>query len=75
MGHFFISVGGLYLLLGLEAAAKVVGLFIRYFGIDTDANSFGYLASWSQGKDISELKGYLENINETASTLIKERAC
>jgi hypothetical protein len=29
MGHFIISVGGLYLLLGLEAAAKVVGLFIR----------------------------------------------
>lgn len=29
MGHFFISVGGLYLLLGLEAAAKVVGMFIR----------------------------------------------
>jgi len=29
MGHFIISVGGLYLLLGLEAAAKVVGMFIR----------------------------------------------
>ena len=51
-------------------AESVAYSVCKYFGIDTDANSFGYLASWSQGKDISELKGYLENINETASTLI-----
>ena len=29
MGHFIISVGGLYILFGLEAAAKVVGMLIR----------------------------------------------
>ena len=29
MGHFIISVGGLYLLLGMEAAVKVIGMIIR----------------------------------------------
>ena len=29
MGHFIISVGGLYVLMAIEAAAKVVGMFIR----------------------------------------------
>ena len=31
---------------------------------------FGYLASWSEGKDISELKDYLETVNNTASDFI-----
>jgi hypothetical protein len=29
MGHFIISVGGLYVWLAIEAAAKVVGMLIR----------------------------------------------
>lgn len=29
MGHFIISVGGLYVWLAIEAAAKVVGMIIR----------------------------------------------
>lgn len=51
-------------------AESVAYSVCKYFGIDTDANSFGYLASWSQGKDISELKGYLETVNNTASDFI-----
>ena len=29
MGHFIISVGGLYVLMAMEAAAKVIGMIIR----------------------------------------------
>ena len=27
----------------------------KYFGIETGENSFGYIASWSQGKELKEL--------------------
>lgn len=42
----------------------------RYFGLDTSDYSFNYLASWSSGKELSELKGSLETIRSTASELI-----
>lgn len=29
MGHFIISVGGLYVLMAMEATAKVIGMIIR----------------------------------------------
>lgn len=41
-----------------------------YFGIATEENSFGYIASWSKDKDLSELKGSLETINKTSNTMI-----
>ena len=28
----------------------------KYFGIETGENSFGYIASWSQGKELKELR-------------------
>lgn len=42
----------------------------QYFGIETGENSFGYIASWSQGKELEELKASLTIINKTASELI-----
>ena len=42
----------------------------QYFGIETSDNSFGYIASWSQGKELKELRASLETINRTSSELI-----
>ena len=43
-----------------------------YFGIETGENSFGYIATWSKGKELPELKASLEIINRTASGLITD---
>ena len=43
-----------------------------YFGIETGENSFGYIATWSKGKELPELKASLETINHTASGLITD---
>ena len=42
----------------------------QYFGIETADSSFGYIASWSQGKELKELRASLETINKTSSELI-----
>ena len=42
----------------------------KYFGIETGENSFGYIASWSQGKELKELRASLETINKTSCELI-----
>ena len=42
----------------------------QYYGIETGENSFGYIASWSKGKELKELKESLETINRTAGGLI-----
>ena len=42
----------------------------QYFGIETGENSFGYIAHWSQGKDLKELRASLETINKTSGELI-----
>ena len=44
----------------------------KYFGIETEENSFGYIASWSQGKELKELRASLETINKTSGTLISD---
>ena len=44
----------------------------QYYGIETGDNSFGYIASWSQGKELKELRASLEVINKTASELITD---
>ena len=41
-----------------------------YYGIETGENSFGYIAGWSKGKGLKELRSSLETINETSSELI-----
>ena len=44
----------------------------QYFGIQTGENSFGYIASWSQGKELKELRASLETINKTSCELIND---
>ena len=43
---------------------------LAYYGIDTSANSIGYIASWSSDKDLKELKASLDTITKTTSSLI-----
>ena len=44
----------------------------QYFGIQTGENSFGYIANWSQGKELKELRASLEIINKTSGELIAD---
>ena len=44
----------------------------QYYGIQTGENSFGYIANWSQGKELPELRASLETINKTAGELIAD---
>ena len=44
----------------------------QYYGIQTGENSFGYIATWSKGKELPELKASLETINRTAGELISD---
>lgn len=56
-----------------EVEAESVAYSVcQYYGIETGENSFGYLASWSSGKEVSELKDSLTTITETASALITD---
>lgn len=45
------------------------------FGIDTSDYSFGYIAGWSSGKDLKELRDSMETIKKTASLMIRECEC
>ena len=53
-------------------AESVAYTVCQHFGIDTSDYSFGYIAGWSSGKDVDELKQSLETIQETASELITD---
>ena len=44
----------------------------QYYGIQTGENSFGYIAGWSAGKELKELRASLETINKTAGALISD---
>ena len=44
----------------------------QYFGIETGENSFGYIAGWSQGKELKELRASLEIIDKTSCELITD---
>ena len=44
----------------------------QHFGLDTSDYSFGYVAGWSSGKEMTELKASLETIQATAKELITE---
>ena len=56
-----------------EVEAESVSYAVcQYYGIETAENSFGYIATWSQGKELKELRASLETINKTASALITD---
>lgn len=44
----------------------------QYYSIQTGENSFGYIANWSQGKELPELRASLETINKAAGELIAD---
>ena len=51
-------------------AESVAYAVCQYYGLDTSDYSFGYVAGWSSGKDLKELKASLETIRATAHELI-----
>ncbi len=51
-------------------AESVAYVVCQHYGIDTSDYSFGYVASWSEGKEVPELKASLNTIRQTASELI-----
>ena len=54
-----------------EVEAESIAFTVcNHFGIDTSDYSFGYIAGWSSGKDMRELKSSLDTIRRTASELI-----
>lgn len=52
-----------------EAVAYTVS---RHFGIETSDYSFGYIAGWSKGKELAELKDSLDRIRTAADELITD---
>lgn len=56
-----------------EVEAESISYVVcQYLGIETGENSFGYIAAWSKGKELKELRESLETINKTSSELIAE---
>ena len=53
-------------------AESVAYTVCQHFGLDTSDYSFGYVAGWSSGKEMTELKASLETIQATAKELITE---
>lgn len=51
-------------------AESVAYVVCQYFGLDTSDYSFGYIAGWSSGKEVPELRASLENIRNTSNEII-----
>ena len=51
-------------------AESVAYTVCQHYGLDTSDYSFGYVAGWSSGKELAELKGSLETIRSTAAEMI-----
>ncbi|EOS48009.1 hypothetical protein C810_01095 [Lachnospiraceae bacterium A2] len=53
-------------------AESIAYAVCQHYGLDTSDYSFSYVATWSSGRELSELKASLETIRSTASELIKD---
>ena len=51
-------------------AESVAYTVCQHYGLDTSDYSFGYVAGWSSGRELAELKSSLETIRSTAAELI-----
>jgi len=51
-------------------AESVAYVVCQHFGIDTSEYSFGYVAGWSKGKELAELRDSLDTIHSTAGEII-----
>lgn len=57
----------------MEVEAESVAFVVcQHLGLDTSDYSFGYLAGWSSGKELPELKSSLQTIQKTAHELIED---
>lgn len=52
-------------------AESVAYIVAKHFGIDSSSDSLKYVASWSKGKDLKDLKKSMEIIQRTAATFIE----
>ena len=52
-------------------AESVSYVVCQHYGIETGANSFGYIADWSKGRELDELKASLDIIRKTAASMIE----
>lgn len=53
-------------------AESIAYAVYQHYGLDTSDYSFSYVAQWSSGRELAELKASLETIRSTASELIKD---
>ena len=53
-------------------AESIAYAVCQHYGLDTSDYSFSYVAQWSSGRELAELKASLETIRNTASELIKD---
>ena len=53
-------------------AESVAYAVCQHYGLDTSDYSFGYVAGWSSGRELSELKDSLETIRKAANELITD---
>ena len=51
-------------------AESIAYTVCQHYGLDTSDYSFGYVAGWSAGRDLAELKSSLETIRSTAAEII-----
>jgi antirestriction protein ArdC len=51
-------------------AESIAYTVCQHYGLDTSDYSFGYVAGWSSGKELTELKNSLETIRRTAAEII-----
>ena len=56
-----------------EVEAESVSFMVcAYFGIETGANSFGYVATWSKNAELPEFRASLDTISKTANGIITD---
>lgn len=51
-------------------AESVAYVVCQHLGVDTSEYTFGYVAGWSKGRELAELKASLERIRSTAAEII-----
>ena len=56
-----------------EVEAESISFMVcAYFGIETGANSFGYVATWSKNAELPEFRASLDTISKTANSIITD---
>ena len=56
-----------------EVEAESISFMVcAYFGIETGANSFGYVATWSKNAELPEFRASLDSISKTANGIITD---